>query len=144
MIIVVSDLWPDLPRRNKFKAALCNFLGRPDQIHIESDLSFFCESKSKKWYICCMCAISILTVLKFSFCIFYFRFCKPASNILFLVIENVFQSALDGTMILYTQTEIRRTIHIFATRNGGAISAYSTFNHQNMSASPNLLQLDIL
>ena len=40
----------------------------------------FIESNSEKRSICSMCAISVLPVLKFSFCLFYFLFCTPALN----------------------------------------------------------------
>jgi hypothetical protein len=49
---------------------------------------------------------------------------QKAENTIFLVIENIFHSSLDGTMIFYTihtllvlsKTEIRQTMKLFASR----------------------------
>ena len=84
------------------------------------------ESKSKTPQICSMCAISMLPTFKYLFASFTFGFVhqlQTAGNTTFLVMENIFHSGLDDTMILYTtlacfatQTEIRQTITILATR----------------------------
>ena len=60
------------------------------------------ESKSKKRHICFMCAISMLPVLKFSFLLLLtVLYTSFKQNTMFLVIENIFHSNLNGTMILY-------------------------------------------
>jgi hypothetical protein len=63
-----------------------------------------------------MCTFSMLPVLKLNFASFTFSLLhqlQTAEYIIFLVMENIFHSDLDGSMILYTilaclpQTEIR-------------------------------------
>jgi hypothetical protein len=51
-----------------------------------------------------MCSISMLPVLKFSLSLTsgFVHKLPTAENIIFLVMENVFHSSLDGTIILYT------------------------------------------
>jgi hypothetical protein len=59
----------------------------------------------------------ILPVLKFHFfSTFYCRFCTPAENTIFLIMLNVFHRDLHDKIILYTETEMGRTIRFLATR----------------------------
>ena len=63
------------------------------------------ENKSKKRQIGSMCSISMLPVFQFIFASFTFGFVhelQTPENTIFLVIENVFNRGLDGTMIQQT------------------------------------------
>ena len=83
------------------KAAICNIQGDPTKFTMSYRYVILIESKSKKRQICSVSAISMLPVLMFSFCIFYFRFCTPAENTIFLVILKIFHSGLDCTIIMH-------------------------------------------
>lgn len=48
-----------------------------------------------------MCNISTLPLLNFVFASFTL-FCTPAESTIFLLMENIFHSVLDGTIVLYT------------------------------------------
>ena len=60
------------------------------------------ESKSKKQYICSICAYSMLPVMFCFACFGFVHQLQTAENTIFLVMENIFHSGLDGTMILYS------------------------------------------
>ena len=47
-----------------------------------------------------MCVISMLFFVTFCYCIFYFQ---TPENTTFMVIEHIFHSGLDGTMILLSR-----------------------------------------
>ena len=123
--------FPNITLVGSFLKLQCMYLfGPPDQFHIEMcviDLSFSLNASlrrgsSGRYLLCALFLCSLF--LSFDFASFTFNFVhqpQTAENTIFLIMENIFYSGLDGTVILHTclfcsQTEIKRTIRSSATR----------------------------